>query len=325
MQQAPAKNWRQRSWVIPASIALHVLVAGAFFLQWPKITSEPAEPESVSVELVPPEEEKPKPQEPPPPPKPEEAKEEPPPPPPPPEKAEEQPQPPPLMPTLPPIAVRPDPPQMDAVDNPAKAEEETKAEPPKPQEPTAQDKPEAAKPPAANNLEPTSPDGEIAAVKSEDAEKSDAPSKAVKAADEKPEAKEEKPAPEKTEDTLTKAKTMLANDALANPGLRQMLGDLPPKRRIVQMCSIEALAQIRKLRADMKPMDGLVPFSDKGGFISGNVLDASGGAFNIGRTWFDFSFRCEVDLDSYAVTDFRYQMGSQVPNAEAVKRRLPTP
>lgn len=327
MQQALKKNWRQRSWVIPASILLHVLVVGAFFMQWPERTAEPVEPESVSVELVPPEEEKPKAEEPPPPapPKADEAKPVQP-PPPPPEKAEDKPQSTPVMQqTLPSIAVRPDPPQMDAEDNPAKSEDVAKAEQPQPEEKPAEDASQAAKPPAANGLEPTAQEGEIAAVKSEDVVKSEDPPVTVKPEETKPEPEKEKPAQTKASDKLTKAKTLLANDALANPGLRQMLGDLPPKRRIVQMCSIEALAQIRKLRADMAPMDGLVPFSDKGGFISRNVLDASGGAFNIGRTWFDFNFHCEVDLETYAVTNFRYEMGGQVPNADAVKRRLPTP
>lgn len=280
----------------------------------------------MSVELVPPEEEKPKAEEPPPPPKPEEAKEEPPPPPPPPvAKAEDKPEPPPVVPTLPDIAIRPDPPQMDAVDNPAKQEEESAADQPKPQEQPTDDKQETAKPPAANGLEPTAQDGEIAAVKSDDAIKSDDPNATAKPDKKKPEEpKEEKPAQAKASDKLTKAKTLLANDTLADPSLRQMLGDLPPKRRIVQMCSIEALANIRKARPDLLNLAGLHPDPYKGSaVIKDDVLDAPRGAFKVDSEWYSISFHCKVNFDKYTVSEFSYRIGGKVTRDDVVKYAFP--
>ncbi|TGP80656.1 DUF930 domain-containing protein, partial [bacterium M00.F.Ca.ET.221.01.1.1] len=54
--------------------------------------------------------------------------------------------------------------------------------------------------------------------------------------------------------------------------------------------------------------------------ISGNVLDATGGACNVGDVWRDVTLQCEVDVDNYAVTAFRIKMGDVITPAEARKR-----
>src|ERR1700712_1372 len=55
-------RWRTMLWVISASLALHVVIVGLFFLPAAYKQPEPAPEENVSVELVPPREE-PKPEE----------------------------------------------------------------------------------------------------------------------------------------------------------------------------------------------------------------------------------------------------------------------
>lgn len=83
-----------------------------------------------------------------------------------------------------------------------------------------------------------------------------------------------------------------------------MFGDLPPRRRIVNLCSTEALAQIQNAGFAAR---GMIPTSDTGRKISGSSIDATGGAFNVGGTWYDVSFQCDVDLENYAVTAFRFK------------------
>lgn len=343
MQKIPDKQWWQKGWTIPVSVLLHLAIVGAFFLQFPDFPTEMAEPESISVDLVPPE-----PEPPPPPPEPEKEPEKPEqpaaPPPPPPPPAEEATQ---KMPaaTMPAIAIRPEPQKDDVVDNPGTSPEDdaSVAEDPteleeKPTETVTEpsEKPvenaevETASAAAEDNPPPTAADGELAPP---DPVKTEPAKKPVEA---KPEKKpvEEKPVEEKAAQTpktdapkkLKSAKKLLSNRVIDNPGMRSMLGDLPPKRRIVQMCSIEALAQIRQVRSGSSGPDGIVPFSDKGGLISGNVLDASGGAFNVGNHWYDVTFRCEVDLDNFNVTSFQYEIGkAAVPQADVVKRGFPVP
>lgn len=343
MQKIPDEQWWQKGWTIPVSIVLHLAIVGVFFLQLPDFPTEVAEPESISVDLVPP------PEAPPPPPEPEPEQKQPeeqapPPPPPAPDQPQEAVQP--LTPTLPSIAVRPEPQQEDAVDNPGSSPEdassdantnepvEEAAEEPVETASAADEKPtpeaETASTPLEENPPPSSDDGELAPpdpAKTEPAEKTEVAKPQEKPVEDKPVEQKSATQPPKTDapKKLTSAKKILSARAINNPAMRSMLGDLPPRRRIVQMCSIEALAQLREMPNASGGLDGIVPYSETGGMISGNVLNASGGAFNVDNRWYDITFRCEVDLDNFNVTSFQYEIGkTAVPQADAIKRGYPT-
>ncbi len=299
---------------MPVSVLLHLAVVAIFLFELPERIVEPQEPESISVDLVPPPEEK-KAEEAPPPDE-EKAKEEKPQPPPPPPASpaeEAKPSPPPQA-TLPAIAMRPEETQADPEDKPGKTEEAEKTEPseePASQPETAEEKPA---PPAANSdLQASAEQGEIAVSPlKEEAPPEQPPVPQAKPADEKPaEVEEKKPA------KLPAAKNLLSSSMLSPAQRRQMFGDLPPRRRIVQLCSTEALAQIQGAGFVAR---GMIPYSDTGGRISGNSIDASGGAFNTGNGWHDVSFQCEVDLENYTVTEFRFKIGNEVSPEDAKKR-----
>jgi len=300
---------------VPVSVLLHLAVVAIFLFELPERIAEPQEPESISVDLVPPPEEKKTEQAPPP--GAEKAKEEKPqPPPPPPAPPAEEAKPLPPMPaTLPAIAMRPEQTQADPEDKPGKVEEAEKTEPseqPESQpEKTAEEKPAPA---AANSdLQASAEQGEIAVSPVKEETDSDrAPVPQAKPTEEKPaEAAEEKPA------KLPAAKNLLSSTVLSPAQRRQMFGDLPPRRRIVQLCSTEALAQIQGAGFAAR---GMIPYSDTGGRISGNSIDASGGAFNTGNGWHDVSFQCEVDLENYTVTEFRFKIGNAISPEDAKKR-----
>lgn len=299
---------------MPVSVLLHLAIVALFFFELPERIAEPQEPESVSVELVPPPEEK-KAEEPPPPAAAaKEDKPEPPPPPPAPPKEEAKPTPPPQA-TLPSIAMRPEEAHADPKDKPGKMEEAEKTqpstEPASQPEKTAEEMPAPA---AANSdLKASAEQGEIAVSPiKEETPPEQPPVPQPKPEEEKPsDVKENKPA------KLPAAKSLLSSALLTPAQRRQMFGDLPPRRRIVQLCQAEALAQIREVYADTR---GMYAFSDTGGRISGNVLDATGGAFNVGDVWRDVTFQCEVDVENYAVTAFRIKMGNIITPAEATKR-----
>ncbi|MFF2319818.1 DUF930 domain-containing protein [Agrobacterium sp. NPDC058088] len=299
---------------MPVSVLLHLAIVALFFFELPERIAEPQEPESVSVELVPPPEEK-KAEEPPPPAAPaKEEKPEPPPPPPAPPKEEAKPTPPPQA-TLPAIAMRPEETQADPADKPGKMEEAEKREVSEEQasqpEKVADEKP--APPTANSDLQASAEQGEIAVspVK-EETQPEQPPVPQAKPAEEKPaEVAEKKPA------KLPAAKHVLSSSLLSPAQRRQMFGDLPPRRRIVQLCSTEALAQIQGAGFAAR---GMIPYSDTGGRISGNSIDASGGAFNTGNGWHDVSFQCAVDLENYTVTEFRFKIGNEVSPEDAKKR-----
>ena len=52
---------------------------------------------------------------------------------------------------------------------------------------------------------------------------------------------------------MIKAKKIYSKDALANPRVKQALGKLSPTDRVIQICGIEALEQIRHHRPDIVP------------------------------------------------------------------------
>lgn len=320
--RAEKKGW-QPSWTIPLSVALHAVIAVAFFLQWPGGADAPAEPEAVNVELVePPKEEPPKEE----PPKPEEKAA---PEPPPAEEKTPEPPPPPPPTQMPNVAIRPDGTQLDERDNPAVQEEAGGAEQPEPgqQEETSQPEPkdtgdvrETELPPEQALNKPTAEEGEIAAVEPE----KPAESAAVAVPTPKPvvETKPEedvKAKPDGAGDPALKpAKKILASEKGPTPMRRQILGQLPPRQRVAQLCIVEALAQIKSERKGQSPAEGLEPHIGKNDPISGNVLDAHG-AFNVGTQWYPIHYRCEVDMEKYLVTDFRFAIGSKLA-ADEVKK-----
>ncbi|MCZ7886068.1 MULTISPECIES: DUF930 domain-containing protein [Agrobacterium] len=299
---------------MPISVLLHLAVVALFFFELPERIAEPQEPESVSVELVPPPEEKKAEEAPPPAAAAKEEKPQPSPPPPAPPKEEVKPVPQPQA-TLPSISMRPEEMRADPEDKPGKTEDAEKsdatAEPASQPEKTAEEKPA---PVAANSdLKASAEQGEIAvSPTSEEPPLEQPPVPQAKPSEEKPsDAKENKPA------KLPAAKSLLSSSLLTPAQRRQMFGDLPPRRRIVQLCQAEALAQIREVYADTR---GMYAFSDTGGRITGNLLDATGGAFNVDDSWRDVTFQCEVDVDNYAVTAFRIKIGDVITPAEAAKR-----
>ncbi|HCV71981.1 MAG TPA: hypothetical protein DHE23_11830, partial [Agrobacterium sp.] len=58
MQQVSASRWRGKGWAVPVSVLLHLAVVAIFLFELPERIAEPQEPESISVDLVPPPEEK---------------------------------------------------------------------------------------------------------------------------------------------------------------------------------------------------------------------------------------------------------------------------
>ena len=131
----------------------------------------------------------------------------------------------------------------------------------------------------------------------------------------------EKPKTAADGEKLKKAKGLYSKKTLSDPRVKQALGELPPNRRIVQLCSIEALEQVRHARPDAFP-DVLVPYSRSGGIIEDHVLSAKGGAFRSQNNWYDVDFRCEVDADTTEVVAFSFAIGGAVPKSQWKARRL---
>lgn len=117
------------------------------------------------------------------------------------------------------------------------------------------------------------------------------------------------------------AKTLYAKNILSDPRVRGALGKLPPEKRIVQMCSIEAAEQARRASAAFIP-DLVQSFGKNGGSISGQHLTARGGAVRSRGMWREMTFECTVNIAFDAVTAFRFALGEAIPHSAWEARGL---
>ncbi len=321
-------------WGIPASVALHLVFAAVLFFELPFEMPAPQKEESVSVEIVPPPEEK-KP-EPPPPPK-EEKKEEP-----PPKREEQKPEPPPAaaegqppggrvpIPTLRPVFAF-----GEKDSGPREARDGNSAEEPAAKPPEEKPKVEP-KPPAetAEKKEPAAgakPQPKIDLPKADMADETAKPGAGdlaaetiaalEEAAPESPPKTEPKPdAPTETEapNDLPEAKKLFSTAITDNPVAKTAMGDMPREERAAELCVTELREQLRRASPPYRPE--LLPSF---GLKTGTVLDVRNAAFRASARWYELRFRCELDADAMTVRSFAFAVGKEIPRSEWKSRGFP--
>jgi hypothetical protein len=119
------------------------------------------------------------------------------------------------------------------------------------------------------------------------------------------------PAPQKT----YVATQLYATSMLKEPGMarvRQALRTVSNSERVVQLCNIEGLEQIRRTSPGFVP-DTMVAYAMADMVAAGRTLNAAGGAFRSRRKWFGIAFTCSVAADYSGVTAFAFQLGEPIP------------
>ena len=87
---------------------------------------------------------------------------------------------------------------------------------------------------------------------------------------------------------------MLSAKTLADPRSRQARADLATfasDERMVQLCNLEAMDQIRRWRTDFQP-ERVVPYATAEEKITSTTIAANGAAFRSRRNWYSLKFRC---------------------------------
>lgn len=118
---------------------------------------------------------------------------------------------------------------------------------------------------------------------------------------------------------------MLSAKTLADPRSRQARADLATfatDERMVQLCNLEAMDQIRKWRADFQP-ERVVPYAMAEEKISGTSITANGAAFRGRGNWYALKFTCELARDGQSVTGFAFLVGDPVPKEKWDELGLP--
>lgn len=125
-------------------------------------------------------------------------------------------------------------------------------------------------------------------------------------------------------DRLTAATTLYARGVLddpANAEVRHALATLERSERLVQLCNLEGLEQLRLAWPGMPP-DAIVPYAFADLMIRGLTLDATAGAFRSDARWYGIAMLCSVGPDLETVTDFRFRIGEPIPEGEWAAHNL---
>jgi hypothetical protein len=121
--------------------------------------------------------------------------------------------------------------------------------------------------------------------------------------------------PDLPENKTYRATKFYAAAILGEPGMahiRKAFGTLASSEKLMQLCNIEGLEQIRRAEPSTDP-DTLVSYAMSEPVTTGLTLSAAGGAFRSRRKWYGISFQCSVAADLSAVTAFEFRLGEPIP------------
>ncbi|MDO8359348.1 MAG: DUF930 domain-containing protein [Devosia sp.] len=172
-------------------------------------------------------------------------------------------------------------------------------------------------PPAPVDVEIVSPD-EFAALQPAEAPPLAAPAPSADAAPAAQPDATTAPAPAAAATGVIAATEFYAANMLREPGMariRQTLTTLADSERIVQLCNIEALEQIRRAVPAFDP-DTMVAYAMSDMMWQGMTLTAAGGAFRSRRRWYGVAFHCTVAAGYGGVTAFDFKLGEPIPESD---------
>ncbi|MEP7239763.1 MAG: DUF930 domain-containing protein [Devosia sp.] len=121
--------------------------------------------------------------------------------------------------------------------------------------------------------------------------------------------------PQAKQNPTIKATEFYASRILMEPGMARIRSGLQRfagSERVVQLCNIEGLEQIRRAARQYDP-DTLVSYAMADPVAAGLTLSASGGAFRSRRKWYGIAFDCTVGADLESVTAFSFRLGDPIP------------
>jgi len=158
-------------------------------------------------------------------------------------------------------------------------------------------------------ISPLTPEGIIQAKKHHTAEKS---------------AKTTVTKPKPPAGSLIPATHLYADATLAdrhNRSAREAMKTLAGDERMIQLCDIEAMEQVKRASATLKP-DYVIAYAMADLKLSRDEVDAEGGAFLSHQNWYSLKFRCSVSPTDGKVTAFAFLVGQPIPHAQWAAHNL---
>ena len=115
---------------------------------------------------------------------------------------------------------------------------------------------------------------------------------------------------------LPGVRRLYSQGATGDPMATTSIAGVPRDQRAAKLCASALQQQL--LDASYFPyLVPLVPLK------AGNVLDVPDIAFSTRTTWYNLSFRCEVDTDATRVLSFAFDVGTAIPPDEWARLGLP--
>lgn len=125
------------------------------------------------------------------------------------------------------------------------------------------------------------------------------------------------PLPPRSGETIVPER-FLSAVALADPRSAEALAALPlmqSDERVVQLCSIEALAQVAAADPEYDP-DLLASYSLGDIRLAATSVEADGAAFRSGGQWYSLAFKCSLTAALDAVAAFEFTIGEAIPHEQ---------
>jgi len=116
---------------------------------------------------------------------------------------------------------------------------------------------------------------------------------------------------------MIEARSFYAATVLARPenrSARDALKTLSAEARDEQICDTEAMEQISRAKANLRP-DRLIAYALENTHVDGDRIEAAGAAFRSAHRWFRLSFDCTLDAKRNTVTAFRFSIGDPIPSS----------
>jgi hypothetical protein len=123
---------------------------------------------------------------------------------------------------------------------------------------------------------------------------------------------------------MVQATELFSADVLADKGSKQIRETLPllaKADRIMQLCNIEAVEQIRRSGSELLP-DYVVADATMEAKVHNSSVNADGGAFRSKGGWYRLKYHCIVTANLASVASFEFFVGEKIPRKAWAKLSL---
>lgn len=107
-----------------------------------------------------------------------------------------------------------------------------------------------------------------------------------------------------------------------NRKTRQTLAALGSDERLIQLCNIEAIEQLKRWKAGFTP-DHVVAYATADPSLTATSVKAPGAAVHAGGKWYGLSFGCTAAADLGRVASFDFTLGRPIPRQQWEQDNLP--